>query len=217
MDQIELIEKMRRLEEEKEREIENDGVLEDENEIAKNNENDKENEKEKNNENENEEKEIEDSDLVDLDASEGEHGIDVVIAMNHMNSRVVELENKVAWYKTALDAAVDSASNMMKTYNEDKEKEKERKEMKENKRDKEIGAKTTKNKRRIFYDQHKLDPEIREEAMKMKEESGKKKYMWFCVMTVTNRMFDEIKKNKKEDKEKERSGGLDNNDRASES
>ena len=89
--------------------------------------------------------------------------------------------------------------------------------MKENKRDKEIGAKTTKNKRRIFYDQHKMDPEIREEAMKMKEESGKKKYMWFCVMTVTNRMFDEIKKNKKEDKEKERSGGLDNNDRASES
>ena len=112
MDQIELIEKMRRLEEEKEREREegeNDGVLEDENEIAKNNENDKDKE--------NEGKEIEDIDLVDLDASEGGvgHGIDVVIAMNQMNSRVVELENKVAWYKTALDAAVDSASNMMKT------------------------------------------------------------------------------------------------------
>ena len=198
MDQIELIEKMRRLEEEEEKERENDGVLEDENEIAKNNENDKKNEKE-----------IEDIDLVDLDASEGGggHGIDVVIAMNQMNSRVVELENKVAWYKMALDAAVDSASNMMKTYNEDKEKDKDKE------KNKEKGAKNTKNKRRIFYDQHKMDPEIREEAMKMKEESGKKKYMWFCVMTVTNRMFDEIKKNK----EKKRSGGLDNNDRASES
>lgn len=89
--------------------------------------------------------------------------ISTVETIATLNQTIVELHNKIEWFKTALDAAMTQPT-----------------------------FPRIPDKRRAFYNQHKKDPEVALAAQTMREEHPDMP-RWKCVRKITDEMFREAK------------------------